>query len=241
MNHKSCGIICKGIEKSFGLGQARTKVLHGVDFEARAGETTFLVGPSGCGKTTLITIIADLLSPDAGSIEVFGESIHKLGSNELVDFRARSIGFVFQQFHLLPTLDIVENAALPLVIQGHQAAKAYSKAREILSHLGLEGVLGRFPNELSGGQQQRVAIARALVHDPHIIICDEPTASLDSESGKTVMEFFRKLASTPDRCVILVTHDERIYSFADRIVSMSDGRIADQMKTRITSRGFQES
>lgn len=221
------GIRCTSIEKGFGTGQARTQVLHGVNFDARAGETTFLVGPSGCGKTTLITIIAGLLKPDTGSIDIFGQAIHNLGNNALVDFRAKAIGFVFQQFNLLTSLDIVENAALPLTIQGVSTAQAHSRAKELLQKLGLGPHMHRFPGELSGGQQQRVAIARALVHDPKIVICDEPTASLDSESGKAAMDLFKELASAPDRCVILVTHDQRIYSYADRIISMSDGRIAN--------------
>lgn len=220
------GIRCFGIEKGFGTGQARSQVLHGVNFDARAGETTFLIGPSGCGKTTLITIIAGLLKPDTGSIDIFGQSIHQLGKNSLVDFRAKAIGFVFQQFNLLTSLDIVENAALPLTIQGISTSQAHARARDLLQKLGLGQHLHRYPGQLSGGQQQRVAIARALVHDPKIVICDEPTASLDSESGKAAMDLFKQLASAPDRCVILVTHDQRIYSYADRIISMSDGRIA---------------
>lgn len=220
-----CGIRCTGIEKGFGIGQARTQVLHSLNFEARAGESTFLIGPSGCGKTTLITIIAGLLKPDNGSISIFGQSIETFSGNALADFRANSIGFVFQQFNLLSTLDIVENAALPLTIQGISTHISHKKSKDLLVQLGLEPHLKRYPGELSGGQQQRVAIARALVHDPRIVICDEPTASLDSESGQTVMQLFRNLAAAPDRCVILVTHDQRIYSYADRIISMSDGRI----------------
>lgn len=220
------GIRCSGIEKGFGTGQARTQVLHGVNFDARAGETTFLVGPSGCGKTTLITIIAGLLKPDKGGIDIFGRSIQNLTNNALVDFRSTDIGFVFQQFNLLTSLDIVDNAALPLTIQGFGASASRARASELLTKLGLGPHLHRFPGQLSGGQQQRVAIARALVHEPKIVICDEPTASLDSESGKAAMDLFRDLASAPDRCVILVTHDQRIYSYADRIISMSDGRIA---------------
>ena len=219
------GIRCTGIQKGFGIGQARVQVLHGLNFEAKAGETTFLIGPSGCGKTTLITIIGGLLKPDSGSISVFGQPIETLGSNALASFRASSIGFVFQQFNLLSTLDIVENAALPLTIQGVPQRTSHQKAKRLLEQLGLGPHLKRYPAQLSGGQQQRVAIARALVHDPKIVICDEPTASLDSESGQSVMQLFKNLAAAPDRCVILVTHDQRIYSYADRVISMSDGRI----------------
>jgi putative ABC transport system ATP-binding protein len=211
------GIRCTGIQKGFGVGQARVQVLHGLNFEAKAGETTFLIGPSGCGKTTLITIIAGLLKPDSGSISIFGQPIETLGSNALA--------FVFQQFNLLGTLDIVENAALPLTINGVPPRTSHQKARQVLEQLGLGPHLKRYPAELSGGQQQRVAIARALVHDPKIVICDEPTASLDSESGQAVMQLFKNMAAAPDRCVILVTHDQRIYTYADRIISMSDGHI----------------
>ena len=225
------GIRCTGIQKGFGIGQARVQVLHGLNFEAKAGETTFLIGPSGCGKTTLITIIAGLLKPDAGSISVFGQPVETLGSNALASFRASFIGFVFQQFNLLGTLDIVENAALPLTKQGVPPRTSHRKATLLLEQLGLGPHLKRYPDHLSGGQQQRVAIARALVHDPKIVICDEPTASLDSESGQAVMQLFRSLAAAPDRCVVLVTHDQRIYGYADRIVTMSDGRITADSAT----------
>ena len=233
------GIRCTAIEKSFGLGQSRTQVLHGVNFEAKSGETTFLVGPSGCGKTTLITIIAGLLKPDAGTVEIFGQTIQAMSGDALVDFRARGIGFVFQQFNLLDSLDIVENAALPLTILGIGSARARDRAGRLLVRLGLGNHLHRYPRQLSGGQQQRVAIARALVHDPRIVICDEPTASLDSESGQAAMNLFRDLASSPDRCVLIVTHDHRIYSYADRIVSMSDGRIASD-STGVIASGMED-
>jgi len=219
------GILCKGVEKGFGTGEAHTKVLNGIDFEAKAGEMTFLIGPSGCGKTTLITIIAGLLTPDKGDVHIFGQNIAKLGSSKLVDFRSRNIGFVFQQFNLLHTLNIMENAAVPLLAQGESAKKANEKACELLNKLGLGNHLHKYPAQLSGGQQQRVAIARALVHSPRIIICDEPTSSLDAESGQTAMQLFRDLAMAADRCLIVVTHDQRIYSYADRITAMSDGRI----------------
>lgn len=216
---------CRGIVKEFGSGQARIRVLRGVDLDVRLGETTFLIGPSGCGKTTLISVVAGLLKPNEGSLEVMGRDVLAMRGGRLVDFRANNLGFIFQQFNLLPALNAAENAAVPLIVQGCSFRKAVRAAETLLDKLEMGKHKHKYPNQLSGGQQQRIAIARALVHEPRLVICDEPTASLDAETGHAVMELLRELASTPDRAVIVVTHDNRIYPFADRIVSMTDGQI----------------
>jgi putative ABC transport system ATP-binding protein len=218
-------VVCRGVSKEFGSGETRTVALRGVDVEIDPGALTLLVGPSGCGKTTLISIIAGLLNPTAGEVDVFGASLHRMRGRELVEFRGREIGFVFQQYNLLPSLTAAENAAVPLLIARWPRPKALAKAKEVLAALGLGKRLAAAPAQLSGGQQQRVAIARALVHEPRLLVCDEPTAALDAESGRTVMELLRAVAVQPQRAVIVVTHDNRVFDFGDRIVTMSDGRI----------------
>jgi len=216
---------CRGITKSFPAGDGFVEVLHGIDFDGLAGKVTMLVGPSGCGKTTLISIIAGILSPTNGTVEVCGSLITKLRDSEKVAFRRTALGFVFQQYNLLPSLTAAENAAIPLVAAGMPMAAAARKAGEILGRIGMGQHVAKMPNQLSGGQQQRVAIARAFVHAPRLIVCDEPTAALDAEAGRTVLEILREAVLAPDRAVIVVTHDSRIYHFADRIVAMEDGRI----------------
>ncbi|MBL9137429.1 MAG: ABC transporter ATP-binding protein [Verrucomicrobiales bacterium] len=213
--------VCKG----FGEGESRTEVLKEVNFEAQMGELLMLVGPSGCGKTTLLSVIAGTLGVDRGEVEVFDSPLHRLQTKEVTQFRASNIGFIFQQYNLIPTLNCIENVSVPLRIQGATAADAEDKAAAMLETVGLGKRIRHRPNMLSGGQQQRVAIARALVHDPKLIICDEPTAALDSENGARVMEILRGVAARPDRCVIIVTHDNRIFRYADRMTHMEDGRI----------------
>ena len=189
------------------------------------GELTLLVGPSGCGKTRLMSIIAGLLNPTAGQVTVLGEDLTRLRNGGLVRFRQRHIGFVFQQYNLLPALTAAENAAIPLVIAGRPRRQAVAAAAGVLDSLGMGDRLDALPAQLSGGQQQRVAIARALVHEPRLLVCDEPTAALDATSGQTVMELLRRVAVQPGRAVIVVTHDNRVFGFGDRIVSMNDGRV----------------
>ncbi|MDX2148669.1 MAG: ABC transporter ATP-binding protein [Planctomycetota bacterium] len=217
---------CQGVQKGFGDGQSRLQVLRGTDFDCRAGEMSFLVGPSGCGKTTLISVIGGILSAEAGVVRVLGQDLRKLRNGKLADFRLANFGFIFQQFNLLPALSAAENAAVPLVARGMSTTKAEREARTLLERLGLDGHTHKFPAQLSGGQQQRVAIARALVHKPRLLICDEPTASLDATSGRTVMGLLRDVAIDHSRAVIVVTHDSRIFDFADRIMHMSDGVIS---------------
>src|ERR1041384_3129701 len=214
--------VCKG----FGEGEARTEVLKDVNFEARMGELLMLVGPSGCGKTTLLSVIAGTLSTDRGEVTVFDSPLHRMDKQTVTQFRAANIGFIFQQYNLIPTLNCIENVSVPLRIRGAKAAVAEKKAAEMLEVVGLGKRMHHRPNMLSGGQQQRVAIARALVHEPRLIICDEPTAALDSENGQKVMEILKNVAAKPDRCVIIVTHDNRIFKYVDRMTNMEDGRIS---------------
>ncbi|MFM7520823.1 MAG: ABC transporter ATP-binding protein [Planctomycetota bacterium] len=218
-------VVCAGVTKFFGSGDTRVQVLRGIDVEVAPGEITLLVGPSGCGKTTLISIVAGLLEPTGGDVRIFDRRLGDLRGDALVAFRARMIGFVFQQYNLLPALTAAENASLPLVVQGRRRSDAIREAREMLAAVGLGGKADAHPGELSGGQQQRVAIARALVHRPRLLVCDEPTAALDAESGRTVMELLRRVSLDADRAVIVVTHDNRVYRYGDRIIEMDDGRV----------------
>ena len=217
----------RAVEKSFGDGANRIHVLKKVDFQAQTGEITMLVGPSGCGKTTLLSAIAGTMRVDAGEISVFGNELEAMSGGALTRFRARNIGFIFQQFNLIPTLNIAENVGVPLLIQGVSSGKALKRSREILEKVGLGDRWKERPNKLSGGQQQRVAIARALVHEPPLVICDEPTAALDAQNGEIVLDLFRQVARSPERAVIIVTHDNRIFSYADRIARMDDGEIVE--------------
>ena len=225
MSNRSIAVRCSSVTKSFPAGDGHVEVLHGINFEVPAGELTMLVGPSGCGKTTLISIIAGILSATAGTVETCGRLITQMSDAEKVAFRRRSIGFVFQQYNLLPALTAEENAAIPLVAAGIPMGVAAAKAAAILEQIGMAAHLRKLPNQLSGGEQQRVAIARAFVHAPQLIVCDEPTAALDADTGQTVVQILKQAAVAPGRAVIVVTHDTRIFRFADNIARMEDGRI----------------
>ena len=218
---------CRNISKTYGAGIAKVAALRGVDLDVRRGELLMLVGPSGCGKTSLISIIASILDQDAGSCEVLGRDLNALGSLERARFRSLSLGFVFQVFNLLPALTALENVSVPLLIQGLGRRQAEARAGDLLDSVGLAERRQKRPAELSGGQQQRVAIARALAGDPRLIICDEPTSSLDHDTGHSVMDILKRHATSPDRAVIVVTHDPRIFAFADRLARMDDGRVID--------------
>lgn len=219
------GVRCRGVVKDFGDGATRLRVLHELDLDVMTSQLTLLVGPSGCGKTTLISIIAGLLEPTSGDVELFGVRQSDLRGRRLVDFRASSVGFVFQQYNLLPALTAAENVAVPLMILNQPRGEALRAARELLAQVGLADKSDQRPSQLSGGQQQRVAIARALVHRPRLLVCDEPTAALDARSGQTVMGLLRNVAVEPDRAVIVVTHDSRVLEFGDSTIEMADGRI----------------
>ncbi len=215
----------RAISKHFGTGERRVTALRAVDWEVYAGQMSMIVGPSGCGKTTLLSVVAGILNADEGSVSIFGEEVSRMSDRARTRFRATHIGFVFQQYNLLPALTAAENAAIPLVIAGWSKSKAVDRAREVLSSLGMGKKTESFPNQLSGGQQQRVAISRALVHEPSLLVCDEPTAALDHETGLSVMELLREAAVKPDRAVVVVTHDNRVFHFGERIAHMDDGRI----------------
>jgi putative ABC transport system ATP-binding protein len=218
----------RAVEKHFGTGADRIHALKRVDLQAFAGEILMLCGPSGCGKTTLLSAIAGTLAVESGEIDVFGHPLHRMSGRQLTRFRAAHIGFIFQQFNLVPTLSVAENVAVPLLIRGATHREAVRRARAALDAVDLGGRWKERPGKLSGGQQQRVAIARALVHEPPLVICDEPTAALDAHNGEIVLELFRNVACSPDRAVIIVTHDSRIFSYADRIARMDDGEIIDE-------------
>jgi putative ABC transport system ATP-binding protein len=216
---------CQGVTKTYDTGDQKVVALNGVDLSIRLGELMMLVGPSGCGKTTLISVIAGILDQDSGVCELFGENINTLCSKDKLQFRARNIGFVFQAFNLLPALNAAENVSVPLIINGVNRKEAERKAMSVLEQVGLADRWRSLPAQLSGGQQQRVAIARALVHSPRLIVCDEPTSSLDHTTGHTVMNLLKDVALQHDRALVIVTHDARIFEFADRIAQMDDGHI----------------
>ena len=215
----------RGLRKAFRSGDAVTAVLKGIDLEIQAGECFFIVGPSGCGKTTLLSVLCGTLRADAGDVRVLGHDLTALRESVVTQFRANHVGFVFQQFNLIPTLTVVENVAVPLRLQGRGSREARRAAASILERVGLGHRIDEHPGRLSGGQQQRVAIARALVHQPALIVCDEPTSALDSETGRQVMELLTPHPGDRPRTVIVVTHDPRIYHFADRMAEMEDGTV----------------
>jgi putative ABC transport system ATP-binding protein len=220
------GVTCRNLIKEYGAGDARVRALRGVDLEVAPGELTLLVGPSGCGKTTLISILAGTLEPTSGEVNVLGNDLTRLSKRAKGMFRAENVGFVFQQFNLLPSLTAAENVAVPLVINGYSKPAALAHANEVLASVGLGDKLTALPPQLSGGQQQRVAIARALVHKPRLLVCDEPTSAIDARTGHAIMTLIREVALQPDRVTVVVTHDQRVYDFADRIVTLEDGRVA---------------
>jgi putative ABC transport system ATP-binding protein len=215
----------RDVRKSFEEGGVSTEVLKGISFDCHQGELLMIVGPSGCGKTTLLSCIAGTLHVNAGEIAVFGKTLTSLPPDDVTAFRMRNVGFIFQQFNLIPTLTLTENVAIPLLIAGANEDKVFERAGELLKTVGLGTRMTARPRQLSGGQQQRVAIARSLVHEPRLLICDEPTASLDGKTGHEIMELLKQVATNPKRSVIVVTHDARIFSFADRILELEDGRI----------------
>ena len=223
-------ICTRAVTRDFQAGQQTITVLHGIDLDIRAGELTFLVGESGSGKTTLISIMCGILWPTQGEVKVFGTDIYELSDSDLVEFRLQNIGFIFQQYNLIPSIDAANNAAVPLVAQGMDRLEARERAVAMLEKLNIGDQADKLPRQLSGGQQQRVAIARALVHEPRLVVCDEPTAALDASSGRRVMDLLRDVAVADDRACIIVTHDNRIFDLADRILVLEDGRITHDGK-----------
>ncbi len=215
----------RDVVKSFPSGDSRTYALKGATLSARFGELLMIVGPSGCGKTTLLSVLCGTLQCEEGTLQVFGHNLRAMKQGAITKFRCEQVGFIFQQFNLIPTLTATENASIQMILNGHSRRTAERRASDVLAEVGLADKLASYPSQLSGGQQQRVAIARALVHSPRLIICDEPTASLDAATGQKTLQLLKSSALQPDRCVIVVSHDNRIYHFADRIAEMEDGKV----------------
>jgi len=213
------------VVKSFPAGDTRTFALKGATLDARFGELLMIVGPSGCGKTTLLSVICGTLQCEEGTLTIFDQDLRKMKDSQITRFRCENVGFIFQQFNLIPTLTAVENVSIPMVLNGASHKESLRRAGDVMAEVGLGEKLHSYPSQLSGGQLQRVAISRALVHEPRLIICDEPTASLDAAAGQKTLDLLKSSALQPDRCVIVVTHDNRIYHFADRIAEMEDGRV----------------
>jgi putative ABC transport system ATP-binding protein len=218
-------ITCKALTKSYRSKTTNTPALRGIDLSIEEGELFMLVGPSGCGKTTLISVIAGILDSDSGSCSLFGHDMGSMDDRTRTGFRGQNVGFVFQAYNLIPTLSTAENVSIPLLLAGVERAQALQRAESVLARVGLGDKLKAPPTELSGGQQQRVAIARALVHNPRLIVCDEPTSALDHTTGAEIMNLFKQEALSGNRTLVIVTHDARIFGYADRIGVMDDGRI----------------
>jgi ABC-type lipoprotein export system ATPase subunit len=216
----------RDVTKSYGVGQAKTQVLRGVSFDVEPGEFLALVGQSGSGKSTLLNIIGGLDKPDAGEVEVLGTDTIKAGDAKRARLRNQNIGFVFQAFNLLDHLTCLGNVTIPAAF-AHDAKEIESRGREALRRVGLSDFAKRYPSELSGGQKQRVAIARALFGAPALLLCDEPTGNLDSETGKEVIDFFRELNAKDGVTLMIVTHERRVSSVAKRVIAMRDGMIVE--------------
>jgi len=214
-----------GLEKWFGEGEAKTVALRNVNLQTAFGEMVYIVGPSGSGKTTLLSVLSGILRPNAGNVQVEGTDIWSLASDQLAEFRRNKIGFVFQDYHLFPRLTTAENVAIPLILKQQNWDRSIVEAIKYLEVVGLKNRAELPPVKLSGGEQQRVAIARAMVSQPDILIMDEPTASLDGDTGRAVVSFVHQNLLNANRCIVVVTHDDRIYEFATRILQMEDGRL----------------
>lgn len=218
-------ISAAGLVKWFGEGDARTVAVKDASFEAYFGEMLYIVGPSGSGKTTLLSMISGILRPNRGTVTIDGQDLWNQSDNAIAEFRLNRIGFVFQDYHLFPRLTTAENVAIPLILQKTDWNQAIAEARRYLEIVGLLDRANLAPVKLSGGEQQRVAIARAIVSQPEILIFDEPTASLDGTTGRRIVSFVKEQVLNDKRCIVIVTHDSRIYEYADRIMNMEDGRI----------------
>lgn len=224
-----------GLNKWFGEGEARTHAVKDVNFDAFFGEILYVVGPSGSGKTTMLSMISGILRPNSGTVKIEDTEVWKLGNDALAEFRLHKIGFVFQDFHLFPRLTTAENVAIPLILQRRPWDEALKEAAIDLETVGLKEKTALPPVKLSGGEQQRVAIARAIVSRPDILILDEPTASLDGDTGRNIVKFVREHILSDKRCIVIVTHDSRIYEFADRIVKMEDGKMMGVEKDKLNA------
>ena len=227
----------QNVEKIYGkAGEKQFKALSDVNFEVKPGEFVGIMGASGSGKTTLLNILSTLDTPTSGHVEIAGEDITKLNNNQMADFRANKIGFIFQDFNLLENLTAYENIALPLALQNRPSKDIKPAVMSIAKKLGLEEILNHYPTELSGGQKQRVAAARALVHEPSIVFGDEPTGALDSKSARALMDTLTKINQEDEVSILLVTHDPFSASFCDRILFIKDGEIGQELKKEDSTR-----
>ena len=231
-------IRCEKLFKTYGSGANAVHAVKGVDLVVNTGELLLIVGPSGSGKTTLISVIAGILPYEEGVCNVFGKEYRAMDEEEKTQFRKTNIGFVFQAFNLIPMLTATENVAVPLLLNGIESVEAETRAKTLLTELDLSDKLQTSPRELSGGQQQRLAIARGYIHEPRLIVCDEPTAYLDHKTGDMVMEILKKKVLNKDRSIIVVTHDPRIFSYADRILEMEDGQLVEKEKPVVPLQPF---
>lgn len=225
------------LQKTYDTGEVKVNALKGIDFDVQRGEMVAVMGPSGCGKTTLLNCLSGIDEPTAGEVVIDGKSLYKMRDGARTEFRANSMGFIFQFFNLLPVLSVVENIELPLLVAGVKPREARKRALAMADTVGLVGQAAKRPSELSGGQQQRVAIARALVNEPAIVWCDEPTGNLDSETQDEVMDLLCKLNKEKGQTFVLVTHSGEVGARADRIVRMRDGRIERYETNGVKSRG----
>ena len=234
---KNVTIACNRISKHFGEGTGRVDTLKDITFSAYENELIMLMGPSGSGKTTLLSILGGLLTPSSGECYILGRDINRMSEDDRTAFRGKHIGFLFQQFNLVPTLNAIENTALPLLIAGMERQEAFKKAEEFLARFGLESQRYRIPDELSGGEQQRIALARACIHQPRIILCDEPTSFLDRARGLQIMQLLVESKNGLKSTIIVVTHDPRILSFADRILEIEDGKLIPRVRADVEDMG----
>jgi putative ABC transport system ATP-binding protein len=220
-------VSCRDTSKEFGEGANVVHALRDVSLDIWPGELTLIVGPSGCGKTTLLSVIAGILDQTSGDVAVLGTELGALSARQKTAFRGQHIGFVFQQFNLLPALTAAENAAVPLLVADKPRVPSIRQAAELLHEMGMEKRVSSYPKQLSGGEQQRVAIARALIREPQLIVCDEPTSALDAKTGHSIMELLKRVAVQPNRAVVVVTHDPRVFPFGDRMATMEDGQVVE--------------
>jgi putative ABC transport system ATP-binding protein len=216
------------VVKYLGSGAGRVAAVRGISLSLTGGQLALLMGPSGSGKTTLLSMLGCMLTPTSGTVRILGQATAGLLPERLADLRRRHVGFIFQNYHLFPTLTAAENVRLALEMSGEHPWRAHAKAANALETVGLAHKVRMFPRELSSGEQQRVAIARAIVANPAVVLADEPTAALDSANGHAIMTLLAKIAKDPSRAVLIVTHDPRVLPFADRVVNIEDGRLVDK-------------
>ncbi len=227
-------IFLDNLSKDFLIGDSVFQAVKDISLELFFGEMTMIVGPSGCGKTTLLSLLSGILLPSQGSVQIDSTDLTNLSDYEKTLYRRHNIGFIFQEYNLIPSLSISENVALPLIALGFSYEESLEKAEKTLAFLAIHNRSTQLPAQLSGGEKQRVAIARGLIQDPLVLVCDEPTASLDGKNGHEVMTLLRNIANKPERAVIIVSHDQRIFSFADRVIEMEDGKIIKDERKAIT-------